>query len=173
MLWLLAAVQLLVLSVLAAVGYALWCIRDPFWSACHHLFRDASNLIERLNCVTARWESIAEETRKDRMASSNYVAGTVTLTNASQVYNLLNLIHAQVDANCPGAARSLNIYAAHANSAQVFVGSGNVSGTNYGYVLNSDDMRGYDSTYQNVLVGDISVFSLAPGMQLGIEVMAM
>lgn len=119
-------------------------------------------------------DTINEAFRRDPVAStSNYVAGTVTLTNASQAYNILQLIKAQVDANCPGAARAFNLYAAHANGALVYIGGPTVSSTNYAYVLNADDMRGYDSTYQNVIVGNIFAFSTSPSMKLGVEVMAM
>jgi hypothetical protein len=118
-------------------------------------------------------DAITEALRKTPMAvTSQYVAGVITLTNASTAYNILNLIRTQIDANCPGAARSFNLYAAHANSALVYVGSGKVSNTNYAYVLNADDMREYDSDYQNVIFGALSAFSTSPGMQLGVEVMA-
>jgi hypothetical protein len=116
-------------------------------------------------------DSVSRALRKVPV-DSQYVAGLVTLTNGSQAYNLLTLIRTQIDANCPGAARSFNLYAAHANSALVYVGSGAVSNTNYAYVLNADDMREYDSDYQNVLIANLSVYSTSPGMQLGVEVMA-
>lgn len=103
---------------------------------------------------------------------SAYVAGVITLTDASKAYNLLALIRAQVDPNCPGAARSFNLYGVHANTAQVFIGSGKVTNTNYAYVLNADDMRGYESDYQNVIFGALSGYSTSPGQQLGVEVMA-
>lgn len=106
------------------------------------------------------------------MSSSSYVAGIITLANAATAYNILTLIRAQIDVNCPGAARAFNLYAAHANTAQVFIGSGKVSNANYAYVLNADDMRGYESDYQNVILGAVSAFSTSPGMQLGVEVMA-
>jgi hypothetical protein len=122
----------------------------------------------------------AREYVADRMSAalrrvpvdSQYVAGVITLANANQAYNILALIRAQIDPNCPGAARSFNLYAAHANSALVYIGSGVVSATNYAYVLNADDMRGYASDYQNVIVAALSAFSTSAGMQLGVEVMA-
>lgn len=115
---------------------------------------------------------VMDEALRRKPVDSAYVAGVITLTNAGQAYNLLALIRAQVDINCPGAARSFNLYAAHANSALVYIGSGKVSNTNYAYVLNADDMRGYESDYQNVIFGSLSAFSTSPGMQLGVEVMA-
>jgi len=115
---------------------------------------------------------VVDEALRRKPVDSAYVAGVITLTNASQAYNILMLIRAQIDANCPGAARSFNLYAAHANSALVYIGAGNVSNTKYAYVLNADDMRGYESDYQNVIFGSLSAFSTSPGMQLGVEVMA-
>jgi hypothetical protein len=116
-------------------------------------------------------DSVSRAIRKVPV-DSQYVAGVITLANANQAYNILMLIRAQIDPNCPGAARSFNLYAAHANSALVYIGSGAVSSANYAYVLNADDMRGYASDYQNVIVAALSAFSTSAGMQLGVEVMA-
>lgn len=149
-----------------------WCASKLWiWARLVQLAKIAGSeagLVAREHIATA----VVQALREGSMDSS-YVAGTITLTNASQSYNILALIRAQVDANCPGAARAVNLYAAHANSAQVFIGAGGVTSTNYAYVLNADDMRGYDSTYQNVILGSLFAFSTSPGMKLGVEVMAM
>jgi hypothetical protein len=118
--------------------------------------------------------AVADALRKHPMTpTSTYVAGIITLTNANQAYNIYQLIVAQLDANCPQAARQFNLYAAHANTAQILVGSGALTSANYAYVLNADDMREYESDYQNIIMGKLFALSGSAGMKLGVEVMVM
>ena len=67
-----------------------------------------------------------------------YVAGTLTLS-AGAVTNLLDLIKAQLEPNCPGAAIMVNLTS---DTDLVYVGAssriaGALSATNYGYLLAS------------------------------------
>lgn len=76
------------------------------------------------------------------LVAPGYIAGTITITGAqiSVPQSFLALIQAQLEANCPGAALYVNLYADSANTKSVKVGApsgigGALSDTNYGYAL--------------------------------------
>jgi len=173
MLWLLVVTQVLILVVIVGVPVYLWRNRDRYLMAFTGLVRQWDDVVGALGTlVSLIKEQRADEFRRQHVSSA-YVAGTITLANANQVYNILALVRAQLDANCPGAARSFNLYATHANTAQVLVGSSAMTATSYAYSLNPDDMHEYESTYQNIPFGYLSAMSTAAGQQLGVEVMVM
>ena len=90
-----------------------------------------------------------------------YVAGTITLAAGNTPYNLLALIQAQLDANCPGASYEVTIQADSSNP--VYVGTSNLIGalstSNYGYVLDkaqSGFVAGASRTYRSGFPGSHS-----------------
>jgi hypothetical protein len=69
------------------------------------------------------------------------------------VVDLIDLIRAQIDSNCPGSAAYFRVHADTNNSGPVYFGiagnrSGVLSTTNYGYLLESNSPAViYTSTY--------------------------
>jgi hypothetical protein len=140
-------------------------LRDRFW----WLYELLLVFVERL----LAWIKPLVKWLCERDMTSNYVAGLVSVPNDGVAHNLLVLIIAQLDKNCPGAARELNLQAAHTNSGLIFFGNGGVTDSNYAYTLGQDGVRTYSSTYQNILVGNLFVFTLTASIKLGVEVMVM
>ena len=105
--------------------------------------------------------------------TSNYVAGLISIPNDGVEHNLMDLIKAQLDANSPSAAREINLQAAHTNGGLIYFGRGDVSATQYSYTLGPDGVRNYSSTYQNILVGNLFVFTATSSIKLGVEIMVM
>lgn len=110
---------------------------------------------------------------------AGYVAGTITFAGSAPL-QLLALIQAQLDANCPGAGREVTIQAD--SSGPVYVGEANkvgaLSTSNYGYVLDKAQTgfvagasRTYRSTFpgQDSPVGDLMVL-MADGQTFHVEV---
>lgn len=109
---------------------------------------------------------------------AGYVAGTITFAGSAPL-QLLALIQAQLDANCPGAGREVTIQADA--SGPVYVGEANkigaLSTTNYGYVLDaaSGSLAGASRTYRTTFpgthspVGDLMVL-MADGQTFHVEV---
>jgi hypothetical protein len=105
---------------------------------------------------------------------AGYVAGTITLGDSAP-HQLLALIQAQLDANCPGAGQEVTIQAD--GSGPVYVGrqttlGGVLSTSNYGYVLdkaNTGFVAGASRTYRssfpgnNSPVGDLMVLMSGGG----------
>ena len=104
--------------------------------------------------------------------ASTYVAGTITISagQAGTPQNLLLLIQAQLDAQCPGAAQEVTIQTDASGS--LYVGRYNLVGalstTNYGYLLSSGSpgaSRTYRSSFpgNNSPVGDLWVLMTGAG----------
>jgi len=100
---------------------------------------------------------------------SGLVAGTITISAdaAGTPQNLLSLIQAQIDPNCP-SAREVNIQSDA--SGTVYFGApsplgGALSPTNYGFALPPTASRTYRSSFpgMNVSVGDLWVLMSAAG----------
>ena len=98
---------------------------------------------------------------------SPYVAGRIGVPAGTPV-NLLGLIQAQLDPNCPGTAVELQIVADRANTVPVYVGAysrlaGPLSASNWGSELLAGDGRVYASTYpgSSVPLGQLQVFAAA------------
>ena len=100
---------------------------------------------------------------------SGYVAGTITISagQANVPQQLLALIQAQLDLNCPGAGQEVTI---QATSASLYVGresplAGPLSSSNYGYVLVAGASRTYRTTFPGAHspVGDLQVLMTATG----------
>jgi hypothetical protein len=99
-----------------------------------------------------------------------YVGGTVTISagQAGAPLNLLALIQAQLDANCPGSGQEINIQTDA--SGPLYIGRNNLFGplsaTNYGYQLPAG---GFSRTYRSGFpgasspVGDLWVFMAGAG----------
>ena len=92
-----------------------------------------------------------------------YVAGSVTLP-ANAVKGLLELIQSQLDPNCPGGPRELQL--AVGSGGNVYVGAysriaGPLSSTNWAYSLGAGEARVYRSTYpgSNVPLGNLEVLA--------------
>jgi hypothetical protein len=94
---------------------------------------------------------------------AGYVAGTITISagQANVPQNLLTLIQAQLDANCPGAGQEVTIQTD--TSGAVYVGEPNLIGalstSNYGYVLDkaqSGFVGGASRTYRTAFPGSHS-----------------
>lgn len=88
---------------------------------------------------------------------SGYIAGTITLSD-SNPHQLLALIQAQLDPNCPGAGQEINLQADA--SGAVYVGEQNLIGvlstSNYGYVLDKAQgalLAGASRTYRSGFPG--------------------
>lgn len=87
---------------------------------------------------------------------------------------LLALIQAQLDPNCPGAARAFEIQAA---AATIYIGRQNLAGalspSNYGYELVAGANKSYGSSFpgSNAPVGDLQVYMAAAGT-FNVEVLA-
>ncbi len=107
---------------------------------------------------------------------SGYVAGTITISagQANAPQNLLTLIQAQLDANCPGAGREVTLQTD--SSGVLYVGEtnliGDLSTTNYGYALDKAQTgftAGASRTYRTTFpgthspVGDLMVLMAASG----------
>ena len=79
-------------------------------------------------------------------------AGSVTVTGGAAV-NLLDLIRAQLDTDCIGTGQEVNIQAdSGIEQPNVYIGresplGGDVSASNYGYVLTAGSSRTYRSSY--------------------------
>ena len=92
---------------------------------------------------------------------AGYVAGTIALSD-SNPHQLLALIQAQLDANCPGAGQEVTIQAD--SSGPLYVGrqttlGGALSTSNYGYVLdkaNTGFVAGASRTYRSSFPGNSS-----------------
>ncbi len=98
---------------------------------------------------------------------AGYVAGTITISagQANSPQQLLALIQAQLDPNCPGAGQEVTI---QAESLTVYVGRtnkvGDLSNTNYGYQLTAGSSRTYRATSLPGAwspVGDLQVYMAA------------
>src|SRR5579864_8179549 len=105
------------------------------------------------------------------MSQSGYVAGLISIPNDGAEHNLLVLIRTQLDPNCPGAAREVNLQAAKTNGGLIYFGAPTVTSANYAYTLGAGDSRNYHSDLQNVQLGNISVFTATGSIGLGVEVM--
>lgn len=117
---------------------------------------------------------------------SSYVAGTITISagQAGTPQQLLALIQAQLDANCPGVAYILTIQADASNP--VYIGrqtplGGALSTTNYGVLLDkaqSPLLAGANKVYQSAFpgshapIGDIQVLMSGAGNTFHVEVIA-
>ena len=109
---------------------------------------------------------------------AGYVAGTITISagQANVPQQLLALIQAQLDPNCPGAGQEVTLQTD--TSGALYVGEqsplgGALSTTNYGYVLDKSQVAGYlagaSRTYRTTFpgthspVGDLMVLMAAAG----------
>jgi hypothetical protein len=107
---------------------------------------------------------------------SGYVAGTITISagQAGTPQQLLSLIQAQLDPNCPGAGHEIQLQAD--SSGALYIGRANAAGplstTNYGYVLDkaqSPLVAGASRIYRTSFpgahspVGDLMVLMSATG----------
>ena len=101
---------------------------------------------------------------------TGYIAGTITISagQANAPQQLLALIQAQLDGNCPGAGYEVNLQAD--SSGALYVGrqstiAGALSTTNYGYVLPVGASRTYRSGFpgSHSPVGDLQVLMAAAG----------
>ena len=99
-----------------------------------------------------------------------YVGGTITISagQAGTPQNLLALIQAQLDPNCPGSGQEIQIQSDA--SGPVYIGRSNLAGalsaTNYGYQLPyAFTSRTYRSGFPGASspVGDLWVFMAAAG----------
>jgi len=110
-----------------------------------------------------------------------YVALTLDLaTDTTQ--NLLALINAALgdNAECPGAAREVDIQSTAGNTASIYIGDASVSPTNYGYELaaGSGGGVGASRTYRAgganmVAVGELYVrVNNVASQKLSVEIMA-
>lgn len=116
----------------------------------------------------------------------NYVAVTVTLTNANQNYNLLTLVNAILAAEsgtdtniqCPGAARNVQIQSnpgidsVGANTADILVGDAKLSTTRIGTILSPGGFLSDRSPINNVDFGEIYARSATSGQKLNITISA-
>jgi hypothetical protein len=107
---------------------------------------------------------------------AGYVAGTITISagQANTPQQLLTLIQAQLDPNCPGAGQEVTLQTD--SSGAVYVGEQNLVGalstTNYGYCLDKAQtgfVGGASRTYRTSFpgshspVGDLSVLMITSG----------
>ena len=107
---------------------------------------------------------------------AGYVAGTITISagQANVPQQLLALIQAQLDPNCPGAGQEVTLQTD--TSGALYVGEQNSTGplstTNYGYVLDKGQtgfVAGASRTYRTTFpgthspVGDLMVLMAASG----------
>jgi hypothetical protein len=97
---------------------------------------------------------------------AGYVGGMITLSD-SNPQQLLALIQAQLDPNCPGAGAEINL---QAGSGTLFVGrsspiAGELSPTNFGYQLFAGDSRTYRTSFpgNHSPVGDLEVLMVGGG----------
>ena len=105
-----------------------------------------------------------------------YVAGTIKL-EAGKVSGVLELIHQQLNENCPGTSVEFRISADPANVAPVFIGQQSIGGeplgcNNYGAALTpGGEERRYRASYPGTGTpqGMMQVFSEAPA-KLHVEV---
>lgn len=118
-----------------------------------------------------------------QLFAASMVSGTLTLATANTPYNLLTLIQAQLDPNCPGAGYEVNIQAD--STGPVYVGRPNpvvgaLSTSNYGYVLDkaqSGFVGGSARTYRSSFpgshspIGDLWVMGTAANTTIHVEVM--
>lgn len=94
-----------------------------------------------------------------------YVAGTITIPDSNPA-QLLTLIQAQIAPNCPGAGQEVTL---QATSGPLYVGRtnkiGDLSTTNYGYVLAAGESRTYRSGWQGFKspIGDLMVLMTGGG----------
>ena len=108
--------------------------------------------------------------------AAGYVAGTITISaqQAGVPQQLLALVQAQLDPNCPGAGQEVTLQTD--SSGALYVGEQNKAGalstTNYGYVLDAAQtglVAGASRTYRTSFpgahspVGDLSVLMTAAG----------
>jgi len=102
---------------------------------------------------------------------SGYVAGTITISagQAGSPQNLFDLIRAQLDPNCVGVGREINIQNDFA-SGTLYIGGPNpilgaLSTSNYGYALVPGAARTYRSSFPGnaASVGDLQVLLAATG----------
>lgn len=112
------------------------------------------------------------------MVVSPYVGGSITIT-ANTVSNLINLIQAQLDKNCPACPAELNLYADDANTTPIYGGAlspigGALSAANYAWKIsplglsnNRYTIGGYPGS--NVMLGRLFVLSTATAV-LHVEV---
>jgi hypothetical protein len=102
---------------------------------------------------------------------AGYVAGTITISaaQAGAPQQLLALIQAQLDPNCPGAGQEVTIQSD--SSGALYIGrqsklGGALSATNFGYVLGPGvGSRTYRTSFpgSHSPVGDLQVFMVATG----------
>jgi len=104
-----------------------------------------------------------------------YVAGTLALL-PNAVANLLQLIQIQLDPNCPGGPREVQIIVG--SGGNVYVGAyskiaGPLSNTNYAYSLSAGAIRVYRSAYPgaNVPLANLQVLADSAAV-LNIEVIS-
>jgi len=91
---------------------------------------------------------------------AGYVSGTITLPDGNP-HNLLALVQAQLDPNCPGAGQEVTLQAD--STGPLYVGAPNTIGalatTNYGYVLDKAQagfVAGASRTYRTTFPGNHS-----------------
>ncbi|SRR6266478_6034045 len=98
---------------------------------------------------------------------AGYTAGTITISagQANTPLQLLALIQAQLDPNCPGAGEEVTI---QAESVTLYIGresklGGPLSSSNYGYLLTGGSSRTYRSGFPGAHspVGDLQVYMAA------------
>lgn len=103
---------------------------------------------------------------------AGYVAGTITISagQAGTPQQLLALIQAQLDANCPGAGYEVAVSNDINSNQTLYVGrqsalGGPLSATNYGYALTAGGARIYRSGYpgSHSPIGDLQVLFAAAG----------
>ena len=118
-----------------------------------------------------------------------YVAGTVKLP-AGEAVSLLELIHEQINRDCPGTSVEFVISSHQGNQAPVYIGAhmahaydedggdsdkpGKLDHEHYGYLLSPmAQPRVYRSSYPgtSTAIGVVEVYSQAPGAKLNVEVM--
>lgn len=101
---------------------------------------------------------------------AGYVAGTITISpaQAGVPQQLLALVQAQLDPNCPGAGQEVQLQADASGTLYIGEASplgGALSTTNYGYLLTSGSSRIYRTTFpgRHSPVGDLQVLMTLSG----------
>jgi len=103
----------------------------------------------------------------------NYVSVLVTLTSASVVYSVAELVKA-IAAKCPLAGSIVFLQAAptNANGSIIYLGDASVSSTRYAFAMSPGDSKNYSNPQQSILFGNLHVKGSVDGLKLAVEVMA-
>ncbi len=116
----------------------------------------------------------------------SYVAVDITLTNANQNYNILDLVNIILAAEspspgvavAPGACRELSLQSTAGNTANVLIGDAYLSSTRKGYALTFGAtgtvgaQRIYRAENNSVDVGNLYARSGTSGQILSVEIVS-